>query len=252
MSTLFESGKKTHRTRANRVEEKVIPLHPVFTNVKQIDEDTRNTKKIIRGEAKKNTTWVDCRSQGRSPKEQGLNPVQATLGKRAGDKEVVEGLQRKTTKTRRLVLVPERDETLSCIKHSVSDLPAKVAHQTIKRHELEGPPGRGPIKGPERRAKLGNTMGLNWIKLQKKSITRLTRDISRKLRRARGPNPHSQLRGKRRTSQSNPGSEQGGVERPKTRKRKTTRLRKDLKGSCSQTISEPVSHKETQTIGTGQ
>lgn len=63
-----------------------------------------------------------------------------------------------TTKTRRINSITKRRQTLSSIRHAMTNLPIQINHFAIQRKEKQLFPNHGLIKITKRRKKLVNAM----------------------------------------------------------------------------------------------
>lgn len=109
--TRLHTGKKPESTRGLGTKAKVVTLKPdqVFTDNKQVRENTRDTDKLIRVETEKDMTNIDGRSQWRSQEQKGLNPIDTTFSQGARKEEVLKRFQMITTKARRFDVVAKGD-----------------------------------------------------------------------------------------------------------------------------------------------
>ena len=109
--TRLHTGKKPESTRGLGTKAKVVTLKPdqVFTDNKQVRENTRDTDKLIRVETEKDMTNIDGRSQWRSQEQKGLNPIDTTFSQGTRKEEVLKRFQMITTKARRFDVVAKGD-----------------------------------------------------------------------------------------------------------------------------------------------
>ena len=118
---------------------------------------------------------VDGRGQRGREEQEGLYPVYPTLGQRARKEQVFRGFGVISAEARRRNVVPERNQTVSGVKDTMSDLPIQVDTLTVQRHKEERPPGGGPVKVSKDGAKLRDAMWHTWVERQKKLVARLAR-----------------------------------------------------------------------------
>ena len=130
-------SQKTRSSGGNRAETVVVPLdpHQELADVKQIGKDPRHAKEIIRGEAEKGVPDRDRRRSRRRQEQQGLDPIQATLKERTGEKKMLGRFQMVTTKTRRWQLIAERNEALRSIEYPMRHLPVQIPDLSVQRHK---------------------------------------------------------------------------------------------------------------------
>jgi len=116
--------------------------HKEFAQVEKISKDPGNTTKFISRKAKKHVTQLNRRSQRGSQKEQRLNPRNSTLSKRAIEKKMLRAFKMETTEASLGDVITKGTKPLSCIQDTMCDLPIKINHWPIKRHEKKRLPSR--------------------------------------------------------------------------------------------------------------
>ena len=181
----LHAGKKSQSAGWLGPETEVVPLSPnqVLANIKQVAKDQRDSGEFVGVKAEENVPDVDGRGQRGREEQKGLYPVYPTLGQRARKEQMFRGFGVISAEACRRNIIPERNQAVSGVEDTMSDLPAQVDALTVQRHEKEGPPGGDPVKVSKDRAKFRDAVWHTWVKRQKKLTARLARKcLGRKAR----------------------------------------------------------------------
>ena len=190
----------------------------------------------------------DRQRSGRRQKQQGLNPIQATLKERTGEEKMFGRFQMITTKTRRWQLVAERNEALSGIEHPVRHLPAQIPDLPVQWHKVQGLPGHWPVKRTKGGGKFLNAMRLSRVQTQKQVVANFASDRRDHERATGGPSTQHQTRRGRGAANGSPRFQHRRVKRWETGGQEAVRVGKNVSGSSVETVQKPVLQQVNPTI----
>ena len=120
--------------RGDITETVIVPGLPdyKFTDIQEVSKNARSNMQLIRTKTKKNVTTKKNRTHRRKGKHERLKPTQGTLSQGTGEKQMLKGLDRRTTKTGQRDWQSKRDKALGGVKNSMGDLPVQVDNLAIK------------------------------------------------------------------------------------------------------------------------